>query len=958
MAVKKPTGLKITRSGWKFTLSWVLGEKDGYTGGQTLEYTIKAGSKTTSKKFDIKSGKTSSYAITLRDTDYFPNSGKPKLVSVGFSIKGKMSDGKESAVESKTFAVKVPTAPSLSCEYVGTNASKFTWSASSDNSSASMFTRVELKTAFVKDNSDVSKIGDKDWKNRTGSTGIESKSGNVTITETASAVTGDDSHMRAVRVRSVGPAGASAWVIKSHVYARPYISSIVNASVQEGVGALSMCVHWNHNRSSIRPTDETKIRYHIGTPTNGGKCPSDANFTDVMSITETNDKDSYKVWFRLPESVGLDERMWIQIVQRHDDLYVYSEAFAVSGIGNELKAPTLGSATVSGKNLTVTISNNTTSVEDSKVLVEISTNGGSTFAKVGTMDKSEVTKVFTLSKTAVSYIVRVANVLYVDDKTIMKSEYVDNGSISAPKAPSLSVAYNSQTSAIVTWVNTWAEADSYILSWAEDKDAWTSTDKPKEYTVDEDRDNFIISGLDYEKTYYFAIRGRDTSADIDVLSPWSIPIPFTLGKATTVPSIGLSSQHVLESETVYVSVASTSYDEQTVEVAEVVGDEYNTLTTSTTFSGIVIAHDWAVGTSHDIVARIGAGEWSESVSVEVIPEPSVSITSTSLVDIEEESGEWSHILDMLPLTITATSGAVVQIERAEDYTIARPDDTGENRYAGEVIASGIADDNGSVSFALPDLTGILDDGARYKITATISDGYGHTARDEVDFYVGWAVQPSAVSLGVVIEDTTALIYVGTGSNVESVDIYRLSLGRPQLIAQDVAPGSVYVDPYPAIGEYGYRAVAKSIYGDYIDADNALAWTDAEAGLEDKAVIINMDDTQIYLRYGLTFSHKWAKDFKRTAYMNGSVQGDWNKAVTRDMTISAVVHSSDIDTVSAIRRLAVNPTICHIRTPEGSSFACDIQVSESMEDRTHMSFALDVKEVEVEALDAYIYELEE
>ena len=59
-----------------------------------------------------------------------------------------------------------------------------------------------------------------------------------------------------------------------------------------------------------------------------------------------------------------------------------------------------------------------------------------------------------------------------------------------------------------------------------------------------------------------------------------------------------------------------------------------------------------------------------------------------------------------------------------------------------------------------------------------------------------------------------------------------------------------------------------------------------------------------------------------------MQGDGNKAVSRTATVSGTaIPGRDDDVIEAVRRLADNAGICHVRTKDGSSYAADVQVSE-------------------------------
>ena len=85
-----------------------------------------------------------------------------------------------------------------------------------------------------------------------------------------------------------------------------------------------------------------------------------------------------------------------------------------------------------------------------------------------------------------------------------------------------------------------------------------------------------------------------------------------------------------------------------------------------------------------------------------------------------------------------------------------------------------------------------------------------------------------------------------------------------------------------------------------------------------------------------------------------MQGDWNPAVTRSTSVSAVgITADDQDTIQAMRRLAEHPGICHIRTKDGSSFAADVQVTENYKqsnDQKLVYFSLKITRVDSETYD--------
>ena len=191
------------------------------------------------------------------------------------------------------------------------------------------------------------------------------------------------------------------------------------------------------------------------------------------------------------------------------------------------------------------------------------------------------------------------------------------------------------------------------------------------------------------------------------------------------------------------------------------------------------------------------------------------------------------------------------------------------------------------------------------------------------------------------------------------DIYRRSADKPELIFTGAQFGETYVDPYPSLGDYcGHRIVFRTANGDFITADNEFAWFDTdeqENGLIDlEAVVIDFGGDRVILPYNIDLSATWSKDFTETTYLGGSVQGDWNPGVSRSASINSVlINLDDKDTIMAMRRLSVYSGICHVRTPDGSSYVADVQVSE---ERSHdsggrvVTYKLTVTRVDPEELD--------
>ena len=236
-----------------------------------------------------------------------------------------------------------------------------------------------------------------------------------------------------------------------------------------------------------------------------------------------------------------------------------------------------------------------------------------------------------------------------------------------------------------------------------------------------------------------------------------------------------------------------------------------------------------------------------------------------------------------------------------------------------------------------DLNGRLDDGAPYRLIVSSTDSYGQTDTKTIDFEVHWARQAEKPTAVVDMEEDAAVITVTAPDTAQAgdvCDIYRLTADIPELIVEGGAFGVAYVDPYPAIGEnYGHRCVHRTLNGDYITEDMTPAWIDLTADdgdvLDIDYGIIDFDGRQLLFKYNTELTNTWSKDFQQTRYLGGSIVGDWNPGVSRQTTINAIVTTDEDEDFQTLRRLADYTGICHVRTPEGSSYPADVQVGDSL-----------------------------
>ena len=1004
VTTRAPGGLTVKRNGNAFTISWKITDED-YGDGQTLQYRLGLPGKWTAWT-NIAVGSTqTSKAITISANDYYPVTSL-KLNKIQFRIRGKRRkhDGVNPAVSAwttKEFDVMVPNRPTLNAELSQSlnNMTTFTWATTVSTESIMWFTSTEIQTRLERESnvSDGSKLSAGGWTEFYDSA---IASGSINITEDASVVNAGESYTRWVRIRSRGPQGNSEWTYARHIYAIPYQPVNVEAnSYSTAAGGYLCTVNWETPKDVAHPIDAITVQYTFVVPTAGMTCPDGASWTDAQSLAYKDGTDAAA--FSIDNIVGLDQCMFVRVNTQHDRNTTYgTPTLAAVGV---LTAPT-GLSVVTDPSTyraTITVTNNST-VLDSFVAVKYMTaedpDGfiigiiphGQTTITVQCPDWSDENSIlfgaFSVVGTSTPTVRADGVTSYAIDVLMQSSMLTYGGSVpAAPTNVTLSMTDNPGTIRVVfDWA--WQEAISAELSWADHADAWESTDEPDTYTINNTHASaWNISNLATGKTWYVRVRLAAGVDDSKTFGAYSDIVSIDLSSAPAVPILSLSSAVVTDADVVTASWAFTSTDgsaQAAAEVAEIVNNDYVTLVVAESAQYVTISPSdagWEPGEVHQIAVRVVSAsgrqsQWSDPVAVTVAEPLEIEITSTSLVTqtiTVDGVSRTVKSLTVMPLSITVegagTGGETrVVIIRAEDYHMERPDESRFDGYEGEMIA--IYSQTGEAPITISDTIGSLDDGASYRIIATVQDSLGQSAETSIDFEVHWTHQALIPDARVSVDHYNMVAFLKpvapTGAALTDVcDIYRLTADKPELIYPGAEFGEIYVDPFPALGAHGgHRFVLRTANGDYITAENMLAWTDLTDidgdELKSDYSVIDFGSGRVAFEYNTDLSQKWSKDFKETKYLGGSVRGDWNPATSRTGSLSAVVTADDQETIETMRRLAVHPGLCHVRTKDGSSYAADVQVSEDIRQQdAHkiVGFSLSITRVDSDGYDGMTLE---
>lgn len=974
---KKPSGLSITRSGGNFTLKWKIADAN-YENGQKLRYRTKIGSSWSAWTTLTKS---TSPKITDKQTSFSHSFSLTNIKEIEFQVCGNRKKYKKGSKTynpgwsdwaSKTWKAKVPSVTSLTYANASANSGTFTWAAPNSNSDAAVFTRIEAQTCYVRNTSAPPSSA---W----GATMTKGASGSQTVTEDTEHIAAGNL-VRWYRVRAVGPAGASAWRAASHAYGAPASASITSASAVTKGSITQITAQWKDSYNKLKPIDTITLQYAIDVPTDANMSAPSSGWNDAIDVKPNGSTD--KIVVNVEDTVGTDECLWVRIKSDHDGVASYSGAkLAQTG---KLARPTINAVpNTSTGSVSITITEVTSCTVACTAIFYRGEDNPSNDRIVAILGRGQTSTTIVVSdiigKTttcfgAFAFVGSYSGLTISNVK--MRSDKITDTDIHAVPPAYVTVAEGPREGTVrLGWDWTWTEALRAEVTWAEYEDAWQSTDKPHSFTVDERfATSWIVAGLDVGKRWYFRVRLISDNDDVVTVGPWSDVVSYDLSSVPDRPVLTLSKSVINEGEAVTARWAFSSAEGVTQDFAEICLVTYEddepvygeVIAHVETAQSVEIERDWETGETYLLAVRTTATSgvqsvWSDPVSLFVADPVTIAITYTNLTAIA--GTETTYELETLPLLVTvsgaSTSGeTTVSVVRAEDYHIDRPDERNYDGFEGETIATYSQIGEGMITISIDDLVGSLDDGAKYTLIATVTDLYDQTATERIDFTVNWVHKADIPSVTIVTDATQRVTYITPvapeGYEVgDTCDIYRLTIDKPELIFSGAEFGSTYVDPYPGFGEAcGHRLVTRTANGDYATADG-IGWydSDIEDGdyLEELNMVINVDGNQIELPYNLSFTNKWNKDFKRTTYLGGAVQGDWNPAVTRDMTAdSVIVRSDDLDSQIAMHDLAGFAGVAHIRTPDGSSLTANVLINETQShDTRRIGYTMTIQAVDPE-----------
>ena len=497
-------------------------------------------------------------------------------------------------------------------------------------------------------------------------------------------------------------------------------------------------------------------------------------------------------------------------------------------------------------------------------------------------------------------------------------------------------------------------------------------------------DSSTVSGIEYthyEKTglnpgseYFFRLRATNDVGSSD----WSPIVSVILGKTPAAPTTWSSSTTCMVGDNLILSWLHNAEDGSTQTSAQIEiyvngVKETHTIDSSTeeddkkTMSYTVNTSSYSEGSKIQWRVRTAGitgdySDWSIQRTVDVYAVPSLNLAVT------DSTGSTIQTLTSFPINISATAGPSTQspvgyyltVVANQAYTATDSIGNHKNIGSGDEVYSKYFDILAKplkVSLSAGDIS--LQNGISYTIACTVSMNSGLNASSTLSFTVDWTATsytPNA-ELGIDYNSVSAIIRPycknGSGELVQNVTlaVYRREIdGSFTEIMSNLnnADGTFITDPHPALNYARYRVVATDATTGVISySDLPLfpvnekaciiqwdeEWRSFDSANSDRHVEPVWSGSFLRLPYNIDVSNSYAVDSSLVEYIGRKHPVSYyGTQLGEGETWNVVIPKSDIETLYALRRLAVWTGDAYVREPSGSGYWANVGVAFSQKHR--------------------------
>ena len=538
---------------------------------------------------------------------------------------------------------------------------------------------------------------------------------------------------------------------------------------------------------------------------------------------------------------------------------------------------------------------------------------------------------------------------------------------STPKAIQ-TINATSETSVYLEW-NASPSAKTYDLEYTTNKRYFDSSDKTT-----------VVNGITttrYEKTglesgqeYFFRLR----SVNDDGESGWSEIVSIIIGKKPVAPTTWSSTTTAVVGEDLTLYWIHNSEDGSSQTFAEIelkVGDTTNTFVVKNstdeeekdkTSSYVVNTTVYSDGAKLQWRVRTAGitntyGEWSVSRTVNIYAPASLEL------DLTDSNGTSLDTLTSLPAYVKGKTGPSNQTPIGYHLTITANetyetvDYTGNVKIVsvGEEIYSNHFDTNEQLLVELSAYNLDVENNMSYTMNCVVSMDSGLAADSSLEFTVSWGDIEYEPNCQIAIDSETLVAYISpycvdvddVSVNDVLLSVYRREYdGTFTKIETDIdGSKSVFItDPHPALDYARYRIVAKS------KTTGTISYYDPPGyPVNEKAVIIQWDEqwstfdtiaeeeleqpawsgSMLRLPYNIDVSDSNEVDVEHVEYIGRKHPVSYHGTqLGFSSTWNVEIEKSDVDTLYALRRLAIWMGNVYVREPSGSGYWATIKVSYS------------------------------
>ena len=545
---------------------------------------------------------------------------------------------------------------------------------------------------------------------------------------------------------------------------------------------------------------------------------------------------------------------------------------------------------------------------------------------------------------------------------------------------------SSSTSVYLEWGSV-TGATSYDIEYTTEQRYFDGSDKTTVVSNIENN-HYEKTGLDSGDEYFFRVRAVNDKGH----SAWSGVKSVIIGKKPSAPTTWSSTTTAITGEALTLYWIHNSEDNskmtyselemyidgvketRTIEGTDITDQEEKTysysIDTSVYTEGTKI--QWRVRTA-GITKQYG--DWSIQRTIDIYAPPTLELSMTNL------EGTQTQTLESFPFKVSALAGPKTQAPIGYHLSIIANtgyetvDSVGNPKLInqGDEVYSKYFDITTPLDVTLSASDMDLENNINYTIFCIVSMNSGLTAEATTEFTVSWTDVMYEPDAEISIDEEILVAFIKPycvdeeGYLIEDIllSIYRREFdGSFTEIAKDIdnVTNTVITDPHPALDYARYRIVSTT------KSTGSVSYYDAPGyPLNEKAVIIQWEEewsnfdvlnedamvdppwagSFLKLPYNIDVSDKHDVDASLVEYIGRKYPVSYyGTQLGTTSTWNMVIPKTDVDTLYALRRLAVWPGDAYVREPSGSGYWANISVSFSQKHRElTIPITLEIKRVE-------------